>query len=304
MKYLVAIMGPTASGKTGTAIGLAQHYHTAVLSADSRQLFCEMSIGTAKPTPEELAAAPHYFIDHVSIAEDYSAGRFELEALDILGTLYQKRDVVVMTGGTGLYINALLNGFDDLPAVAPETREHLNNLYSQQGLPHLLDLLQQKDPDYYQQVDRNNPQRVIRALEVIVTTGKPYSSFRTGKVAQRPFKTIKIGLNQDRELLYQRIDARVDEMMKNGLLAEVERLLPHRHKNALQTVGYTELFDYLDGKTTLQEAVALIKRNTRHYAKRQLTWFRRDPETTWFDGTRLGEIIEYINQQMGREKDS
>ena len=282
-KTLIVIAGPTASGKTAAAISLAQHYNTVVVSADSRQFFREMSIGTAKPTEAELAAAPHYFINSHSITEPFSVGDFERQCLQLLDELFQKHDAVILAGGSGLYIRAITEGFDDLPTANPDVRDRLNTELAANGIAALQERLKEIDPDYYSEVDINNPQRVIRALEVYESTGKTFSSYRTSKINKRPFNIIKLGLDMPREKLYDRINQRVDIMVKDGLLEEVAGLTSYRQYNALNTVGYSELFDYLDGKTDVDTAIASIKQNTRRFAKRQLTWFRKDKYIVWFD---------------------
>lgn len=281
---LIVIAGPTASGKTAAAIEVAQHYDTAVVSADSRQFYREMSIGTAKPTQEELAAVKHYFIDNLSISKNYTAGDYERECLALLDELFKTHKVVVLAGGSGLFINAVCDGFDEFPDTGPLIRERLNQELEEKGLVFLQEKLKAADPDYYAQVDINNPQRIKRALEVFETSGQPYSSFRKAATSKRPFNTIKFGLDWPREVLYDRINHRVDEMVKQGLVEEVRSLLPHRHLNALNTVGYSELFDYFDGKTDLDTSIALIKQNTRRFAKRQMTWFGRDKDMVWVKG--------------------
>lgn len=280
-KTLIVVAGPTAVGKTEAAIGLAQHFGTVVVSADSRQFFREMSIGTAKPSAEELAAAKHYFIDSHSITESFSVGDYEKQALALLDELFKTHDTVILAGGSGLYIKAVCEGFDDLPTAPPQIREGLNNELNEHGIQHLQEKLKTADPDYYHKVDLNNPQRLIRALEVFETTGKPFSSYRVAAVNKRAFKSIKLVLNMPRETLYDRINRRVDMMVQQGLIDEARALLPYRHLNALNTVGYSELFDYFDGKTDLETAIALIKQNTRRFAKRQLTWFKRDEDAVW-----------------------
>ena len=296
-KTLIVIAGPTAVGKTDTAIQLARHYNTVILSADSRQFYREMSIGTAKPNANELAAVKHYFIDSHSITEKFSVGDFEKEALVLLDELFTIHDVVILAGGSGLYIKAVCEGFDELPTADPGIRHRLNQDFTEKGIVYLQDKLRVADPDYYNEVDIHNPQRLIRALEVFETTGKPFSSFRTANVNKRPFNVVKFGLNLPRELLYQRINQRVDVMVEQGLVDEVRSLLPYRHLNALNTVGYSELFDYLDGKTDLEIAIELIKQNTRHFAKRQLTWFRKDKEFIWLEPGDLGEIISQVGNK-------
>lgn len=281
MKELIVVCGPAASGKTKLGIDLAQKHQTEIISADSRQFYKEMSIGTAKPTPAELSQVKHHFIDSLSIQQDYNAGQFEKDGLACLQNLFQKHDKVVCVGGSGLYIQALCEGFDDLPDVSPETRQQLKAELEKFGLEKLVHELLKKDELYALKVNQKNPQRVIRALEIIRTTGKTFTSFRQKNVDKRPFQVSKIGIDWDREKLYERINLRVDLMLKEGLEEEVKALYPFKHLNALQTVGYTEFFDYFDGKISKQEAIRLIKRNSRRYAKRQLTWFKRDETTTW-----------------------
>jgi tRNA dimethylallyltransferase len=296
-KTLIVIAGPTAVGKTDTAIRLANHYHTVVVSADSRQFFREMSIGTAKPNADELVAAKHYFIDSHSITENFSVGDFEKEALVLLDELFKQHDVVILAGGSGLYIKAICEGFDDLPTADPGIRHRLNQDFTERGIHYLQEQLKVADPEYYAQVDLNNPQRLIRALEVFETTGKAFSSFRTSAINKRPFNIIKFGLNLPRELLYQRINQRVDIMVQQGLIDEVKALLSYRHLNALNTVGYSELFDYFDGNISLDRAIELIKQNTRHFAKRQLTWFNKDKEFIWLEPGDVSKMVEVIDQR-------
>jgi tRNA dimethylallyltransferase len=281
IKTLLVIAGPTASGKTAAAIRLAQYYKTVILSADSRQFYREMSIGTAKPTVEELAAAKHYFINSHSVTENFSVGDFEKQGLALLDELFKVHDVVILVGGSGLYIKALCEGFDEIPQADIAVREQLNHEFAEKGIGPLQEELKTADPVFYEQVDLNNPQRMIRALEVYRSTGKPFSSYRKATVNERPFRTIKIALDLPREVLYNRINQRVDDMVKQGLIDEVRALLPFRQLNALNTVGYTEIFDYFDGTTSLDRAIELIKQNTRHFAKRQLTWFRKDKGIHW-----------------------
>ena len=281
-KNLIVIAGPTAIGKTAAAIKLAQHYKTVILSADSRQFYREMSIGTAKPTPQELAAAKHYFIDSISINETFTAGDYEKQCLELLDELFKTHEFVILVGGSGLFIKAITEGFDEFPDVKPGVRDLLNNELTDKGLNYLQGKLKVADPDYYSQVDLSNPQRVIRALEVYESTGQPYSSFRKAGVNKRPFNIIKLGLDLPRELLYQRINTRVDHMVAEGLIEEVRLLIPYKHLNALNTVGYSELFNYFEGETNLETAINLIKQNTRRFAKRQLTWFKKDQEIKWF----------------------
>ncbi|HVW97743.1 MAG TPA: tRNA (adenosine(37)-N6)-dimethylallyltransferase MiaA [Mucilaginibacter sp.] len=282
---LIVIAGPTASGKTAAGIELARHYHTVVVSADSRQFYREMTVGTAKPAAEELAAARHYFVDSLSITENYTAGTYENECLLLLDALFKEHKVVVMVGGSGLFIKAVCEGFDKFPDIDPSIREKLNNELADKGIGYLQEKLMAADPVYYGQADINNPQRIIRALEVAEGTGNPYSSYRRSSPEKRPFNVIKLGLNMPREKLYARIDRRVDEMVKNGLIEEVRSLIPFKHLNPLHTVGYTEIFDYFDEKTNLETAINFVKQNTRRYAKRQLTWFGKDQDMKWFDAS-------------------
>lgn len=281
MRRLTIILGPTAVGKSEYAVTQALRAGSPVISCDSRQIYKEMSIGTAVPSPEQLAAVPHYFIGTLSVTQKYTAGMYEMDALALLERLFAEgHEELVMTGGSMFYIDAVCHGIDDIPAASPELRERLTR-EAEADLPALVEQLRARDPETCEEIDTSNPQRVIRALEVCLTTGKPFSSFKKREPKRRDFEIVKIGLERPREQLYARIDARVDAMMEAGLLEEVRGLLPLRNYPALRTVGYEELFDYLDGKTSLEEAVRLIKRNTRHYAKRQLTWWRRDGDIEW-----------------------
>jgi tRNA dimethylallyltransferase len=301
-KFLAVVQGPTAIGKTALTIALAKHYDTEIISADSRQFYKEMRIGTAIPSPEELSIVKHHFIHHISIEEFYTAGDFERDTLDLLDRLFQQRDIVFLTGGSGLYVDAVLHGFDNLPSSSPEIRENLNKIHAEQGISVLQQMLKEQDFDYYQKADIDNPKRLIRALEVIAFSGKKYSSFFNQKKTTRNFTPIKIGLTADRKLIYERIEKRVDVMMSQGLLDEAQKLYSQKHLNALQTVGYRELFDYMEGKFTLEEAVAEIKKNTRRYAKRQLTWLRKDEEIKWFDyQVTTAEVVDYINSYKGKK---
>ena len=295
-KNLIVVAGPTAVGKTAAAIELAKHYNTVVVSADSRQFFREMSIGTAKPNAAELAQVKHYFIDSHSINEPFSVGDFEKQGLALLDELFKIHDHVILAGGSGLYIKAICEGFDDLPTADPDTREKLNQELEEKGIIHLQEKLKAVDPVYYAEVDLSNPQRIIRALEVFESSGKPISFYRQSTVNKRPFNIIKLALNLPREILYKRINDRVNIMMQQGLLAEVTDLMLYRHLNALNTVGYSEIFDYLDGKLTLQNAVEMIQQNTRRFAKRQLTWFRKDKSFIWFDAGDPDVIAQMITQ--------
>jgi tRNA dimethylallyltransferase len=290
-KILLVIAGPTAVGKTDLAIQLAKHLKTEIVSADSRQFYREMSIGTAKPTTEELAAVTHHFINSHIITDTITAGDYEKQALALLHELFKIHDVVILAGGSGLFIKAVCEGFDEFPESDMLVREKLNNEYLETGIKGLQEKLKIADPEYFDLVDNNNPQRIIRALQVFESTGIPFSAFRKSSLKQRPFKIVKIGLHLPRETLYQRINQRVDVMLQHGLVDEARALLPYRHLNALNTVGYSELFDFFDGKTDLSAAVALIKQNTRRFAKRQLTWFRRDDDIRWVEANNL--ILNY-----------
>ncbi len=297
-KTLVSIVGPTAIGKTKLSIALAKNFNTEIISADSRQFYKEMSIGTAVPLPSELAAVPHHFIQHKSIFDNYSVGDFEREALTRLDGLFMNNDVVLMVGGSGLYVDAITKGLDKFPKVDPKIRLELNEIFKDKGIKALQDQLKDLDKDYYGKVDLENPHRIIRALEICLGTRTPYSSFLNKGKAQRPFDTITIGINADRAIIYDRIDQRVDTMIKQGLLEEVEPLYKHRKLNALQTVGYKELFQYLDGEWNLDFAVSEIKKNTRRFAKRQLTWFKKDKTILWFHyNTAIDEILAMVHKK-------
>lgn len=292
-KTLIVIAGPTASGKTALSIRLAQKLGTEIISADSRQFYKEMAIGTAKPAPHELAQVKHHFIDSHSITDNFNVGDFEQYGLALLHELFKTHNTVILTGGSGLYIKAICEGFDQLPDVDPAIREQLNATFDTNGIADLQEKLKQADPEYYAQVDINNPQRIIRALEVYQSSGQPFSSYRRKNYQERPFNILKIGLLWPREQLYERINLRVDEMIAQGLIDEVKALLPYCHLNALQTVGYTEIFDYLDGKTDLQTAIYLIKQNTRRFAKRQMTWFNKDKQINWVAPQMVEEFVLY-----------
>ena len=294
-KNLIVIAGPTAVGKTALSIELAKFYNCPVISADSRQFYKEMSIGTAKPTNEEMQDVPHYFIDNISIHDTYNVGQFEREAIELIESLFQAHEYLILVGGSGLYINAILNGVDEFEEIPSHIREQLIKDYEEKGLSYLQEELKQKDEVYYNQVDLNNPQRIMRALEVCIHTQKPYSSFRTKEKKQRSFNTINILINTDREALYARINKRVDIMMQNGLMEEVKSLYPYKHLNALNTVGYKELFDFIDGKCSLEEGVNLIKQNSRRYAKRQLTWFNHQGDFETFEPTDIEKIKAYLD---------
>ena len=297
-KSLIVIVGPTAIGKTALAIELAQHFSTEIISADSRQFFKEMNIGTAKPSPAELAAAPHHFINSHSINTFFSTGDFENEVLKLTDKLFINHDTIIMVGGSGLYIDAVCNGLDVLPETNMEIREKLNNLLITDGIESIQQQLKEADPEYYAKVDQFNPQRMIRGLEFYLSTGERFSSYLTHSKKERPFNIIKIGLNTDRALLYERINHRVDVMMQAGLLDEVKGLEPWKELNALKTVGYAELFNYIEGNCTLIEAVDKIKQNTRRFAKRQLTWFRRDDKIYWFEPDQLTQITNHLESNL------
>ncbi|MCQ0110826.1 tRNA dimethylallyltransferase [Zhouia amylolytica] len=297
-KYLITVVGPTAIGKTSLAIKLAKHYHTEILSCDSRQFFKEMYIGTAVPSEKELNEAQHHFIQHISIFDSYSVGDFERDAILKLSSLFKDNNVVVMAGGSGLYLNAVIKGLDEFPEVPEHIRTELNKLYENQGIEALQVRLKELDPVHYEKMDIQNPQRVIRALEICIASNKPYSSFLNQKKVIRPFKSIVVGLTANREVIYDRINKRVDIMIENGLIEEAKRLFTYRKLNALQTVGYKELFKYFEGEYTKEFAISEVKKNTRRFAKRQLTWFNRHENTLWFDfNTPLKEIIEKIEME-------
>ena len=289
-KTLLTIVGPTAIGKTSLAIDLALHFGTEIISCDSRQFFKEMSIGTAVPSAKELAQAKHHFIQHKSIFEPYSVGDFERDAITLLTELFQRNDVVRMVGGSGLYADAVLYGLDDFPEVSTEIRNELNTHYQVQGIAYLQTKLKDLDPIQYERMDIQNPQRMLRALEVCIASGKPYSSFLNKKKILRDFTNLTIGLTAEREVVYERINRRVELMLEDGLLIEAQRLFPYKELNALQTVGYRELFDFLEGKTSLDFAVEEIKKNTRRFAKRQYTWFHKNKDIHWFEISQLDNL--------------
>lgn len=288
------VVGPTGSGKSALAVKLATHLNTPIISTDSRQVFRGMPIGTAQPTAEELATAKHYFIADREVEDDFNCGKYEVEALALLDKLFKDNEYVVAVGGSGLYVQALCEGMDDLPDADPALRDSLKQRLESEGLESLVAELRTLDPTYAEEVDVCNPARVMRALEVCLTTGRPYSEQRKGVTAERPFNIIKIGTDMPRDVLYDRINRRVDMMVEEGLEAEARTMYPKRHLNALQTVGYRELFEYFDGNCTFEEAVELVKRNSRRYAKRQLTWFRRDEQTAWFNPSDIEAILAHI----------
>lgn len=299
MATLITVVGPTAIGKTTLGIQLANHFKTEIISCDSRQFYKEMSIGTAVPDAEELAAAPHHFIQNRSITEDYNVGQFEKDALAKLSELFSDHEVVIMVGGSGLYVDAVLKGLDYFPDVDENIRKGLLSDLEKFGITYLQQQLQDLDPVSYEDIAIENPQRLLRALEICIGTGIPFSTFKNKPKTPRPFRSIKIGINAERPVIYDRINRRVDLMMKEGLLDEVTQLLPNKHLNALQTVGYKELFLYLENKCTLEEAISEVKKNTRRFAKRQLTWFRKDLEILWFEHlTPFQTIIKEIETKL------
>lgn len=298
-KFIISIVGPTAIGKTALSIQLAKHFGTEIISADSRQFFKEMQIGTAAPTSLELTAAPHHFIHHKSVEDVYNVGAFEKDVIQLLNLLFLNNDVVIMVGGSGLYVDAVVSGLDTFPEVDKSIRESLNQKLAIEGLEVLQKQLKLLDIRSYETLELDNPHRVIRALEICIGTGHPYSSFLKKEKKERNFKTISIGLTAERSIIYERINQRVDQMMEAGLLEEVKNLIPKQNLNALNTVGYKELFKYLNGEWTLEFAVSEIKKNSRRFAKRQLTWFRKKDETLWFDyESEQKNIIELIENQM------
>ncbi|MDE7123417.1 MAG: tRNA (adenosine(37)-N6)-dimethylallyltransferase MiaA [Alistipes sp.] len=296
-KRLIVVVGPTGSGKTDLSIRLARHYAAPILSTDSRQVYRGMPIGTAQPTAEQLRAAEHHFIASHDVGDELNCGSYEVQALACLERLFARADDVVAVGGSGLYVKALCEGMDDLPQADAALRGELMRRLRDEGLDALTEQLRALDPEHYERMDRRNPARVLRALEVCLQTGQPYSALRTGTRRTRPFGIVKIGIEVPREELYERIDRRVDAMIAEGLEAEARAMYPYRRLNALQTVGYREFFDYFEGRTGYAEAVEAIKRNSRRYAKRQMTWFRRDPEVRWFGREQLAEMIGWIDRE-------
>jgi tRNA dimethylallyltransferase len=295
---LICVVGPTAIGKTSLAIKLAKAFSTEIISADSRQFFKEMNIGTAVPSKEELEEVPHHFIQNKSIFEDYSVGDFERDSLALLKILFEKNTVVVMVGGSGLYVDAVVKGLDNFPEIPSEIREQLNAELDEKGIEALQNELKKVDPFYFEKVDIHNPHRMVRALEIYRATGKPYSSFLKKATTERDFNTLFIGLTAERETVYNRINLRVDKMVEEGLLDEAKLLFPHKEKNALQTVGYRELFQYFDGNLSKEEAISEIKKNTRRFAKRQNTWFKKNEEINWFDyQTNPSSIVDFIKEK-------
>lgn len=297
-KTLIVIVGPTGSGKTDLSIRVAEHYACPIISTDSRQFYRGIPIGTAQPDKEQLERVEHHFIASHKLTDDFNCGAYEVAALKQLEELFYKHDTVVAVGGSGLYVKALCEGMDDLPEVEPALRQQLSDRLKREGLEALAEQLRELDPTFYEVVDRKNPARVLRALEVCIATGKPYSALRTGVKRERPFNIVKIGVTMERAVLYERIDRRVDIMVEAGLEQEARKVYPLRHLNSLQTVGYREMFDYFDGSISRDEAIELIKRNSRRYAKRQLTWFGRDGEIEWFLPSETEKIVEYIDSKV------
>ncbi|MBO4720817.1 MAG: tRNA (adenosine(37)-N6)-dimethylallyltransferase MiaA [Prevotella sp.] len=293
-KTLIVITGPTAVGKTRLCIDIAKHFGIPIINADSRQIYKELKIGTASPTDDERSEVKHFFVGTLSLEDYYSASLYEQQVLTLLDTLFTTYDYALMTGGSMMYIDAVCNGIDDIPTIDDETRKTMKRRLQEEGLENLCKELKQLDPAYYEIVDRQNPKRVVHALEICTMTGKTYTSFRKRERKQRPFRIIKIGLNRERQELYERINTRVDEMMKKGFLKEAEGLYSLKNSNALNTVGYKELFDYLEGRWTLEEAIERIKGNTRRYARKQLTWYKKDEQMIWFHPNQKENIINYI----------
>lgn len=295
-KSLIVLVGPTGVGKTETSLALAEHFHSPILNADSRQIYKGMTVGTAAPTLEERSRAEHHFVQFLNPGDYYSAAQFELDAMALLEDLFQKHDYVLLSGGSMMYIDAVCHGIDDIPTVDDVTRKTMLERYEKEGLEPLVQELRVLDPEYYQIVDLKNPKRVIHALEICYMTGKTYSSFRTNTKKQRPFHIVKVGLRREREVLYDRINRRVTKMIQDGLEEEVKALLPFRNTNSLNTVGYKEMFAYFDGKMSLEEAADKIRQNSRIYSRKQMTWFKRDNQIKWFEPEQLGDIIAYISE--------
>ncbi|MGB4848219.1 MAG: tRNA (adenosine(37)-N6)-dimethylallyltransferase MiaA [Saprospiraceae bacterium] len=297
-KLLVIIGGPTAVGKTSLAIHLALHYKTEIISADSRQVYKELNVGVGKPSPDQLNVVPHHLIGHTTISSHYSAGLYTKDALDVLDILFQKHDIVLMSGGTGLYIKAITEGFDQMPEVPEEVNEYWTQIWKEKGINELLIILKEKDPEYFETIDRSNPMRLIRAVSFVMHTGLPFSSFHTGQSNQRPFKILQIALELPRDELYERINQRVLDMIADGWMEEAIALYPFRHLKALQTVGYKELFDVIDGKLTLEEAIPLIQQSTRRYAKRQMTWYRNQGAWSYVHPVEFDTIVKMIDDTL------
>ena len=295
---LIVLIGPTGVGKTELSLSIAEHFKTCIVSADSRQLYADLKIGTAAPTPDQLARVPHHFVGTLRLTDYYSAAQYEAEVMAKLEELFQQNDVVVLTGGSMMYVDAICKGIDDIPTVDKETRELMIQRYEEEGLEKLCSELKLLDPEYYQIVDLKNPKRVIHALEICYMTGKTYTSFRTREIKKRPFRIIKIGLTREREELYNRINRRVDEMMEKGLLEETRSVAEYKHLNSLNTVGYKEIFKYIDGEWPLDFAIEKIKQNSRIYSRKQMTWFKRDTEISWFHPEKKEEIMNHIKNLL------
>ena len=295
---LIVLIGPTGVGKTELGLSIAEHFKTCIVSADSRQLYADLKIGTAAPTPDQLARVPHHFVGTLRLTDYYSAAQYEAEVMVKLEELFQQNDVVVLTGGSMMYVDAICKGIDDIPTVDKETRELMIQRYEEEGLEKLCSELKLLDPEYYQIVDLKNPKRVIHALEICYMTGKTYTSFRTREIKKRPFRIIKIGLTREREELYNRINRRVDEMMEKGLLEEARSVAKYKHLNSLNTVGYKEIFKYIDGEWPLDFAIEKIKQNSRIYSRKQMTWFKRDTEISWFHPEKKEEIMNHIKNLL------
>ena len=295
---LIVLIGPTGVGKTELSLSIAEHFKTCIVSADSRQLYADLKIGTAAPTPDQLARVPHHFVGTLRLTDYYSAAQYEAEVMVKLEELFQQNDVVVLTGGSMMYVDAICKGIDDIPTVDKETRELMIQRYEEEGLEKLCSELKLLDPEYYQIVDLKNPKRVIHALEICYMTGKTYTSFRTREIKKRPFRIIKIGLTREREELYNRINRRVDEMMEKGLLEEARSVAEYKHLNSLNTVGYKEIFKYIDGEWSLDFAIEKIKQNSRIYSRKQMTWFKRDTEISWFHPEKKEEIMNHIKNLL------
>ena len=295
-KKIIVIVGPTAIGKTRVGIELAKTFNTEIISCDSRQFYKELKIGSAPPSKKELSEVKHHFIQNLSVTQDYNAGQFEIDSIKLIKKLHETNDTIIVIGGSGLYIDAICKGFDSLPEVSKQTREQVTLEYQSKGLAWLQKQVKKSDPELYQNYETNNPQRLLRALEIFEETGEKLSSFKSNKKKKRPFDIVKIGLNTERNILYSHINKRVNIMMENGLLEEVNSLFKHQDRNALQTVGYKEIFTFLNDECTLQKAVENIKQNSRRYAKRQLTWFRKDKEIRWFEPQQVIEMKKFISE--------
>lgn len=297
-KTLLVLIGPTGVGKTELSLRLAERFQTDIISSDSRQLYADLKIGTAAPTPEQLARVPHHFVGTLQLTDYYSAAQYETEVMKLLSVLFQEKDIVILTGGSMMYVDAVCKGIDDIPTVDEKTRTLMKQRYEEEGLDNLCAELKLLDPEYYKIVDLKNPKRVVHALEICYMTGRTYTSFRTRSAKERPFNILKIGLTRDREELYERINRRVDMMIEDGLLEEAKVVYPYKHLNSLNTVGYKEIFNYLDGEWDLSFAIEKIKQNSRIYSRKQMTWFKRDEEIVWFHPEQEKEILNYIEEKF------